>query len=255
MGIVVVALLVLPLPWWDPQARIVATLSTGITVDIPVSSQYGLADLEELTSDLLDVRSIRIQYGRSRSVQRVYPDSVVITLTAPWLMEKLRSPLMQLVDKGLQSTLLTPSPDSHPVIANVTAWVSFHDDICTTDLLITFFNNSAHPVDKVKLHLPARNWSVRSQEGESLDHRLESYELQVYLPHDLAPDESFVLLLSLDSKVIPMESYSLAEVVIVQPRGVTVEVMVKDHSGIIAHEFYDTEFGYWQVTFKSGGEN
>ncbi|MDP3487364.1 MAG: hypothetical protein Q8S19_05450 [Bacillota bacterium] len=72
VGVVLVALLVLPLSWWEPQSRIVATLSNGITVDVPLSSQYGLADLEDWTAGLLGVRFIRVQYGTVRSVQRIY---------------------------------------------------------------------------------------------------------------------------------------------------------------------------------------
>lgn len=64
---------------------------------------------------------------------------------------------------------------------------------------------------------------------------------------------AFVFLLSLESKVTLLESYSMAEVIIMQPGGATVEVRVKDHTGIIVHQLYHAETGYWQLTFRSGG--
>ena len=211
---------------------------------------------EDLTAELLDVRFIRVQYGKVRSVQLVYPDSAVITLTAPWLVEKLRFPLGRLVDKGLQVSQFTPAPSSDPItVAKVLVWVSFHDDICVTDQLITFYNGSPQHVSYINLHLPARNWAVRSQIGESLDHGIERNELQVFLPEDLAPNETIVLLLTLESIVTPLESHSLGEVIIMQPGGARVQVKVKDHTLITLHELYHTETGYWQLTFRTGGHH
>jgi len=244
--VVLLWLVLFPLVWWESHDRVVTTLSSGLTVDLPTSSQAAIEDLESLLQPDFGITHLYIKYGLSRGFYVVYPGTAVLTLTAPWRWERLRYPLLQRLSRELDKRQFNPAPVIDGIVVNAAqVWVSFDEDRCSIDHLLTVTNTSEQALEEITLPLPARNWFVHSHSGEPLDHANADGLLKIFLATVLEPGESSQVLITLETKVTRHAGLELAEAVIIQPAGMQVQVSITSQFGKQYFNLYEPSSGYW----------
>lgn len=245
-------LVLLPLTPWGLVRPVTTTLMSGVTVQVPKTSSYGARDLERLLSEAHDIRHVVVSYGWYRSVYRVYPDTLAISITGPWSLERLRYPLGQRIEQALRIETFLPSTlvSNDIVIERVQGWITSDGEWSTFDQIITIRNVSRQPMSRFTLPLPSANWELWSYEGQPIDHVYEPEGLPVLLPDGLAPSQEFTLLLSRRTPVIQAGPHALFEVLVLQPAGVPVEVQVRGKETASKYTFQREQNGHWRVLIE-----
>ncbi len=207
----------------------------GPLIVIPGLSGNAIPDLKELP-----LSKIVVSYARERGVYFVYPDTLLMTISAPWIWEKTRYPLLEKIASALEAGMWLhelpvslPQSEFVPVnISQVDSSLYFHEDSFVIEQIVTVYNASVQHSLQWTLPL-GPEWEVYNLEGEGLDYIIDGVEKRAYVPLVLSPGHSGTYILVLRKPTELFIGYVLAECTFVLADDGVNTLSIRDNGAVV----------------------